>query len=82
MKPYRIETDSILMMQVQDKSEFVPADLITEKKGDTSRSFSQRSVSWIRYLALFMVLLTGGVALWRSPALFPQRSPTAVLLVV
>jgi hypothetical protein len=68
-----------ILDQVQDKAEFVPADLITEKNFN---SFGRRRkrINWLRYLALFVVVVTGGVALWRSPSLFVR--PSNVVLIV
>ena len=64
--------------QVQDKAEFVPADLITEKNVRSTRRLKR--INWLRYLALFVVVVTGGVALWRSPSLFVR--PSNVVLIV
>ena len=66
-------------VQVQDQAEFVPADLITEKKRKTSNVW-RRPSNWIRYGVLTLVTLTGALALWSAPSHFLQRS-TAVLLV-
>ena len=65
--------------QVQDKAEFVPADLITEKNVRSTGRRLKR-INWLRYLALFVVVVTGGVALWRSPSLFVR--PSNVVLIV
>ena len=64
--------------QVQDKAEFVPADLITEKNVRSTRRLKR--INWLRYLALIVVVVTGGVALWRSPSLFVR--PSNVVLIV
>lgn len=71
--------EDIASLQVQDQAEFVPADLITEKKTGAFKGHNR--INWLRYIALFVVVLTGGIALFRgSPALFTR--PTTVLLVV
>lgn len=67
--------------KVQDKAEFVPADLITERNGyrdKRDRSFWRRP--WGRYIVMAVVAFTGGLVLWSTPSRFLQHS-TAVLLV-
>lgn len=67
--------------KVQDKAEFVPADLITEKNNNRDKrdqSFWRRP--WGRYIVMALVAFTGGLVLWNTPSRLLQHS-TAVLLV-
>jgi len=72
---------------VQDKAEFVPADLITDKNVqsvDALIAKRQRHLeqdngkrSWMRYAVLFLVTITGGLVLFAAPTL---RRPSTILL--
>lgn len=71
--------------KVQDKAEYVPADLITEKNVQSRTQTARKELSgsrlgrWAQYAVTFLVVLTGGLVLCSVPS-FSQRS-SAVLLV-
>ena len=61
--------------QVQDKSEFVPADLITEKNLSAA---SPQSLT--RLAVLSVVVVTGSVAFWRGWCNPPSQQSTVLLV--
>lgn len=69
--------------KVQDKAEFVPADLITEKKASAGKSRSILGVeaSWKRCAVLFLAAVAGGLVVLNVRQQSSGSEQSAVLLM-
>ena len=75
-----------IVIQVQDKAEFVPADLLIETQTAPKASVAgeqeqqEQGSHWLRKLPLLGVVATTLVALWRGPVKVEEASAAAILL--